>query len=263
MKATEGLVETSAVLQHNPHIERIQRELRLKAQHEAELRGEVKDSGSIPTPSDQFVAATSSVPMTPAFRWKKDGDGRFVPDPPRLAPKMDVQTMRDDAKGILRALGIKIELQMAPIKESFMRYVVQSRSPNFLMAKFGQFKVGLYGYLLTLLGMSPTHLLTLKKGALQNAIRDNKTAMSETIYQQEVLYLLYGSHKKARRNRRMYSETQKQLAQQMNQFGQIGYWNEERLTEERQAQCARIKEEYEREMESMEYQLAYLSVVGR
>ncbi|NBV41718.1 hypothetical protein EBR96_02985, partial [bacterium] len=134
-----------------------------------------------------------------------------------------------------KSIGYKIDLndKLGQLKQALMQNVVQSRSANFFVSKYAQFKVGMLVRLLAVLGVPPEEITALQHKAIQDAIQENINLMAENLYSMELTELVYGLGKKSRRNLRIFKEVQKQLMAQMAILGQKGYWTETRITEER------------------------------
>lgn len=195
-----------------------------------------------------------------SFHWENDESGS-----PRLEPHLrdtlvtsvDVE---NDSQKILRILGYKIDLtsKLSELKQSFIQNIIQSRSHNFFLSRFASFKVGMLGQTLSLLGVSPEEIQTLKKEAIANAIKENKALMEENIYNMELTELVYGKGAKLNKAMAMFKEVEQQLVRQMNMLGQQNYWNPARLLEERLTQCRKIREELEKERKTLQYMYDYM-----
>jgi hypothetical protein len=173
----------------------------------------------------------------------------------------ETKAVEADGLKILRVLGIKINMtsKVSELKESLLRNTVQARSHNFFLAKFAQFKVGIIGQLLSVLGVSQEELQKLQKKALGAAVDENMRLMGENVYNLELTELVYGKSKKVRRSLAMYAEIQTQLMLQMKALGRPGYWTKVRLLEERIMQCKKIKQEFVLERNNLVYQYEYYS----
>jgi hypothetical protein len=186
---------------------------------------------------------------------KEKKDGMHSSD--HVSSKKDVAL---DGIKILKFLGFKIDMtsRMSDLVESFMRNTVQSRSHNFFLGKYAQFKVGVLGQLLSALGLTSEELHKLQKKALEGSIDENIKLMGENLYNLELTELVHGKKRKVRRSLAMFQEVEQQLIMQMRLLGNKGWWTPARLLEERIKQCKRIKEEFNRERAALLYQYEYI-----
>jgi len=169
--------------------------------------------------------------------------------------------LKDNPQEMLRHMGQKIDMsgKLPQLKHDYIQSVIQSRSHNFFLAKYAQFKVGVIGKLLTAMNISPEELQSLQKRAIDDAIRDNIATMSENIYNQELAELVHGRSAKNRQAQKVFKEIEGQLLSQMEKLGKKDYWSRMRLLEEKIAQCKKIEEELTHEKESLSYQLLFHS----
>jgi hypothetical protein len=155
-------------------------------------------------------------------------------------------------------LGQKIDFakRLPQLKEMFKFNLIRSRSHNKYLARFAQFKVGVVGQILAVMGVPVEELRKLKKSALKEAYEKNQEDMAENVYAQEVTSLMVGG-KKANKTLEMCGEMQTQLTQRMNQIGPVGYWSKIRMLEEKITQCQKIFDEFQKEKDGLEYQVEY------
>jgi hypothetical protein len=189
------------------------------------------------------------------FRWERDSRGEFELKPnekPPIITNVDLKV----------AQKIDISSRLQNLKESYMHNMVQSRSSNFFLSRYAQFKMGFLGQLLTSLGVGNAELGQLQRKALDGAIQENVDMMAENIYNQEVAELVYGKNRKMRRTMAMFREIQMQLLKQMNLLGKEGYWTKARLLEEKIRQCKKIEEEFLKERDALKYQFDVLMSEG-
>lgn len=177
----------------------------------------------------------------------------------QATPVLSSIDLKHDGSAILRILGKKIDLtsQANQLRQQYMSSIVQGKSHNFFFSKFGQFKIGVFGQLLTALGSSPSELELLRRKAIGNAVEENKNLMADNIYNIELNDLLYGKSKKNRRLMAKLLEIQRQLITQMNNYTEANYWNPITLTEEQLSQCKKIQEEFSQERSALKYQVDF------
>ncbi len=194
-----------------------------------------------------------------SFRWDRGKSGDFELNSkldPLILTSLDLKDRNVDS---LKAIGYKIDLndRLGQMKQTLMQSVVQSRSSNFFVSKYAEFKVGMLVRLLGLLGISPEELTAIQHQAIEDAIKENIQLMEENIYSLELTELVYGFGKKSRRNLKMFKEVQRQLIAQMSMLGRKEYWSEQRLAEENIRQVRRISEEFQKERDNLMYQYDY------
>ncbi len=194
-----------------------------------------------------------------SFRWERGNSGDFELSSqvePSIPTTVDIKSRHVDSVG---AIGYKIDLndRLGQMKQSLMQSVVQSRSSNFFVSKYAEFKVGMLVRLLGLLGVEPQELSAIQMKAIEDAVAENVQLMEESIYSMELTELVYGNGKKNRRNLKMFKEIQRQLMGQMSALGQKEYWNDRRIYEEQVRQVRRIKEEFQKERENLMYQYEF------
>jgi len=177
--------------------------------------------------------------------------------------KAFIDNMKHDGKKIVDYLGHKINFfkRLPDLKEMFKHNLMQSKSHNFFMAKFADFKVGVVGQILSYMGMPIEELKKLRQDALKEAFEENIELMSQNIYNIELAELVHGRSRKSRKSLQRYNTFQTQLVQNMENIGRKGYWSKTRLLEEKIKQLDKIYHELRDEMSHLEYQREYLEQV--
>lgn len=193
------------------------------------------------------------------FRWDRGESGDFELSSQReisLPTSVDVKSRHVESVG---AIGYKIDLndRLGQLKQALMQSVVQSRSSNFFVSKYAEFKVGMLVRLLALLGVAPEELTAIQAQAIEDAVAENIQLMEENIYSVELTELVFGNGKKNRRNLKMFIEIRRQLIAQMVALGKPDYWSEHRVVEEQVRQVKRIREEFHKERANLMYQYDY------
>ncbi|NDC82283.1 hypothetical protein EB093_01275 [bacterium] len=194
-----------------------------------------------------------------SFRWEQNKKGEFeLASSQELSIPTAVDLTNRHVES-LQSVGYKIDLsgRLGQLKQALMQSVVQSRSSNFFVGKYAEFKVGMLVRLLGSLGVTPQEMSDLKSKALEDAVAENVHLMEENIYSSELTEIVYGSGKKAKKSLRMFNEVRRQLMAQMEALGKKGYWSASRIAEEQVRQVQRIKDEFEREHSDLMYQYDY------
>jgi len=213
---------------------------------------------------DIIVAASKAMAIEDtvsikSFEWKKNKNGSFLQKTNKTGTTLSSIDLTHDGSAILRILGKKIDLtsQAMQLRQQYMSNMVQSKSPNYMLAKYAEFKVSIIGQILTYLGSTPAELQLLKKKAISNAIEENIQLMGESIYNTELTLLIEGRTKKNRRTLQRFDYIKAQLIGQMKKFGREAYWTKSRLLEEEITQCKKLHEEFHQEYSYLKYQLDF------
>jgi hypothetical protein len=192
-----------------------------------------------------------------ALEWEKSMDKPEDNKALEFKNKM-LSDLKQNGEKLRRHLGQKIDFgkRIPQLKEMFKFNLIRSRSHNKYLSRFAQFKVGVVGQILALMGVPIEELRKLKKDALKEAFEKNQEDMAENIYTQEVTELMLGG-KRSKRTLAMCGEMQTQLTQRMNQIGPVGYWSKIRVMEEKIVQCQKIIDEFQKEKSVLEYEVQY------
>jgi hypothetical protein len=240
----------------NQEKQRVQQETkeRLSVQKEQQTRT-AKENVQQTNPAIQDLLSIKDEVDLSSFSWDKETpkESQNVKDG---VTNLKAKKMETDGLKILRAIGIKIDFynKLSELKESFVQNTIQARSHNFFLAKYAQFKVGVIGQLLSILGVSQEEIQKMQKKALESSADENMQLMGENLYNLEITELVHGRGKKVRRSLLMFREIEKQLMTQMTLIGKPNYWTKIRLIEERIRQCKKIKEEFNQERSALLYQ---------
>jgi hypothetical protein len=193
-----------------------------------------------------------------SYSWKKNKDNEVDIQLNKPTPLFQTSVdLKYDGSAIFRLLGKTIDFtsQAFRLRQQYMSSLVQARSHNFFLSRYAEFKVGVYGQLLAMLGSTPAELALLQKKAIADAIKENEALMAETIYTMEITELVSGGGKKTKRVMAKLKTTQTQLMKQMSALGRPDIWSNQRLIEEQIHQCKRIQDEFNEEKTALEYQL--------
>ncbi|MBT5954549.1 hypothetical protein HOG98_07490 [bacterium] len=194
-----------------------------------------------------------------SFRWEQDDTGDFQitePDSSYMATSVD---LKNEGTAIMKFMGVKIDFteKLPHLKQSYMQNVIQTKSHNFFLAKYAGFKMGMVGQLLSSLGVSAQELEELKKQAIETTVVDLLEQVCENIYNMELVTLVFGKTKKARKPMAKFQEIQAQLLTQLKFMDKADYWSNTRVLEEQSTQCRRIIDEFEAEKETVSSQFNY------
>ena len=127
----------------------------------------------------------------PLFKWEKDSkDNSFhiIPSEKSVSYRSDYH-VESSSNHLLSLLGYKIDVtqQVDQYKQKLQKFFIESKSHNPLIGKFSELKFGLISSLLSLLGIEPNTIETLKKDALKKAIKDNIDNFEQNEYNFELL----------------------------------------------------------------------------
>lgn len=253
--------DLSSRVEDNPYFKKIQDQLREKnkansARQNRQDTPEFKKQESVD--QTQKVAPIQSLfdikdkAEVRSFKWSDTQDA-IVDTPDSMNTSVD---LKNDGIGILRRLGYKIDFQdkVLQLKETYMQNIIQSKSHNVFLARFAEFKVGVIGQLLAVMGVAIEELKILKKEALQKAIEENKSLMAENQYNIELVMLIYGNQRRVKKSLNRFYELERQLKLQMKLLGESDYWNDVQLLQVKMEQVQRIKEEFLEERKTLAYE---------
>jgi hypothetical protein len=232
-----------------------------------------EDTDSVRTDQDKVQAAAKAVAASKvdklknikdrvdirSFTWVQDDKGKFQMDRSEQNPIISSIDLSNRSTKVLKEMGHKIDFmeKLPQLKTAYMQNMVQSKSANFFLAKFAQFKVGMMGRLLSLLGVPAEDIQKLRREAIEGAAEENVLLMAENIYNIEITELIYGRGRKAMQALALFKEIEFQLLKQMELLGKAQYWTKLRLLEEKMKQCKKIKDEFAKEKESLSYEKEY------
>lgn len=128
---------------------------------------------------------------------------------------------------------IDFKNRIPELKELFRYNIVQSKSHNYYLSKFSEFKVGVVGQVLSWIGVPISELKEIRNESLNEAFKENIEAVAENVYHTELALLIHGKTRKSRRMLRVYSEEMRNLIQQMDNLGRCGYWSKVKMLEMR------------------------------
>jgi hypothetical protein len=197
---------------------------------------------------------------TGKLKWTQAPDGTYQLDAHLKEVNPSSIDLRHNAKEILKNMGQRVDMpgKIPELKESYIQNMVQSRSHNFFLSRYAAFKVGMVGQMLSTLGVSQEELQKLQKKALEGAKDENISQMSENMYNLLLTEVLHGNTRKSQKTLAMFQEAERQLIAQMERLGFTGHWDIKSLTEERIKQAKKIREEFVKEKNTLNYHYLYL-----
>lgn len=157
--------------------------------------------------------------------------------------------------------AIQILFDASKINQLLSEYdhmVMQSKSPNVLVANYSLAKLnGLIAVLLGV-GIEPADLHQRRRDIIKKAIEDNQAKFSENEYNLELLGIV--STTKSKKNRKLIRslvQIRKELAVHMEKLGQSDWYTPLRQTGIQLEQLDRIHTNFTNEHTQTEYQLTY------
>ncbi|MDD4526638.1 MAG: hypothetical protein PHF25_01215 [Candidatus Margulisbacteria bacterium] len=194
---------------------------------------------------------------------KKD-DGTKKIDPLLETDHVKLSSIRQmdksvSANVIAYKMGYKINLQekIETLKDKYIKNFLQSKSHNFMVAKFAELKTAFLSQTLSNLGLAPPELMKMQKRALKGAQEENELLFEENEYNEEMIYVIGGSPKKIKKEVRIMDEIRQQLATQMNKLGKTNYYSQEHALTIKIKVCKRMREEFQKERDNLQYQRDY------
>ncbi|MEK6557924.1 MAG: hypothetical protein AABZ14_06455 [Candidatus Margulisiibacteriota bacterium] len=156
-------------------------------------------------------------------------------------------------------LGYKINLseQKDNLIDKYIKSFIQSKSHNYIVSRFAQFKSSFLAQLLSLLGVTIPELQKLQKKALKSTKDENELLFEENEYNAELICIIGGSSKKLKKELQIMDEIRTQLITQMTNIGKGDYYSENHVLFIKIKVCKRILEELKREVDFLQYQRDY------
>ena len=228
-------------LKNNAYYQQLQQEISNKKERKVnKIEDHSKQASS--QISQQLPAKTL---IKPKFKWANDHKGMPQIQPKEKTNAITPKPMTQSAGRILNFLGYKIDLQsrQSELMEKYQKYFVDSRSDNFLMARFSQLKFGMVQMILSTLGLSTEELQALQKSALKYAISENKTLFAQNEYNTELLVIFSAGGRKDLNRKVILAKLQDQLIKQMELLGNKTYYTQERKIHIKKQQVKKILQE--------------------
>lgn len=158
------------------------------------------------------------------------------------------------------ALGQKIQLKdkIETLIEGYKKAVIQTTSHNLIISRVGGMKMSAVAFILSLLGVPPEEIKKMKKQAIEDAIAENVALFEENIYNLELFEILGGgNHVKARAQRSILEEIQKQILTQAKRLNMDAYYTKEKILEYKIKTCKDILYKFKEEESTLQYELEY------
>lgn len=192
----------------------------------------------------------------PIFNWEKENEDssfHIVPSEKNITFN-SLYDVSSQSNHILSLFGYKINVsqQVDQFKQKFQKFFIESKSHNAMIGKFSELKFGIVAALLSLLGVDPNALETLKKESLKKAIQDNIDCFEQNEYNAELLTIFTKSQKDKGRIK-VLTELRKQLIKQMANYGESGYYTKERIYSIKKDQVQRILGDLLEEKQNLSY----------
>lgn len=191
---------------------------------------------------------------TPLFNWEKDGKTfSIIPSETSAIPSPATQ-LESSTPHIASFFGYKIDItdQVDQLKMKLQKYFIESKSYNPLIGKFSELKFGVMLSMLSLLGIEPNTIETLKKDALKKAIDENIYCFEENEYNAELL-LIFKSKKKDNGRIKVLKKLQEQLIKQMTHYGKPNFYTNETICLIKQKQVQKIQQDLLEEHQNLSY----------
>lgn len=165
---------------------------------------------------------------------------------------------------IKMALGQKIQLKdkIESMIEGYKKAVLQSTSHNLIISRVGGMKMSAIAFVLSMLGTPPEEIKKLKKQAIEDAIAENIALFEENIYNLELFETLGGGNNvKAKAQRSILDEIQKQILTQAKRLNMEAYYTKEKILEFKINACKDILYKFKEEQSTLQYELDYYTSV--
>ena len=168
----------------------------------------------------------------PIFNWEKADDKEkfhIIPTE-KTVSFSSLYDVKSTSNQLLSLFGYKIDItqQVDQFKQKMQKFFVESKSHNAMIGKFSELKFGIVAAMLSLLGVKPEEIDTLKKEALKKAIQDNIESFEQNEYNAELITVFTKSTKDKGRLK-ILTQLRKQLIKQMKNYGQPDFYNKDRI----------------------------------
>ena len=162
--------------------------------------------------------------------------------------------MNGSSNQILSLFGYKIDVsqQVDQFKQKLQKFFIESKSHNAMVGKFSELKFGIVAALLSLLGVDPDGIETLKKDALKKAIRDNIDCFEQNEYNTELI-TIFSKTKKDKGRLSVLTELRQQLIKQMKNYGQPNYYSKDMIYTIKKDQIKKILGDLLEEKQNLSY----------
>ncbi len=200
------------------------------------------------------------------IKWNivKNDDGTKKINPLMETDHVKISSIRQldksvSASVIAHKMGYKIDLKekLEILQDKYIKNYLQSKSHNFMVAKFAELKSAFLAQTLTNLGVSLPELQKMQKKALKGAQEENELLFEENEYNEEMIYVIGGSPKKIKKEVRIMDEIRQQLATQMSKLGKPSYYTTEKSLSIKVRACKKMLEEFQKERDNLQYQKDY------
>jgi len=200
------------------------------------------------------------------IRWNiiKDKENNLKVNPLLETDHVSISTIRKFDKTvsstiIAHKLGYKIGLSEKKdiLIDKYIKNFLQAKSHNYIVAKFAQLKSAFLMQLLSNIGVTVPELQKLQKKAIKDAREENELLFEENEYNSEMLCVIGGSGKRLKRELQIMDEIRTQLTTQMNKLDAPDYYSEERMINIRIKACKKIRDEFQKEKDFLDYERNY------
>ena len=212
----------------------------------------------------QNVGATKQKtlnPYKPKFQWEKiepktnQKDTTFEIIPTEKTNAFNSLNELDSTSNhMLTLFGYQIDLssQVDQLQKKLQKFFIESKSHNPLIGKFSDIKCGMMMAILSLLGVEPNTLDTLKKEALKKAIQDNLDCFEQNEYNFELI-TIFSVSKKDRGRKMVLEKLRNQLMKQMTKYTNDTFYTKEKIATIKQDQVRKILGDLLEEKQNLMY----------
>ncbi len=194
------------------------------------------------------------------LKWATDDDGEVCisPEEKKELISIEPETISSSNK-LLHFLGYEIDLsaKVDYFKQSYQKSYIESKSHNFLLAKFSELKSGAFHMILSLLGIDTSELKKLQEQATEAAVEEKKLLYEQNVYNQEVFQLFSGSSKDQAKLK-LFKEIEQQLELQLTHLGHDHILSKEWINTIQQQSVRKILQELLEEKQILEYQREFV-----
>tara|TARA_A100001015_G_scaffold319213_1_gene441426 strand:- start:236 stop:763 length:528 start_codon:yes stop_codon:yes gene_type:complete len=165
-----------------------------------------------------------------------------------------ITPMESSQQHMISVFGIKIDIyaRINELQQKLQKTFIESKSHNALIGRFSAIKFGMLSALLTLLGIEPNTIESLKKDARKKAIEKNIENFTQNEYNAELM-IIFNKGKKDRTRSRILDQLRQQLMKQMNRYDQPNFYTKSKIKDIKETQIKKILTDLLEEKQNLEY----------
>ena len=201
--------------------------------------------------------------IKPLFNWQStkndEADTTFEIIPTEKSNDFNsILESQYNSNHLLSLFGYKIDItnQVDQLQKKLQKFFIESKSHNELVGKFSELKFGIMLSILSLLGVKPDTIETLKKDALKKAIQDNINCFEQNEYNFELI-TIFSTTKKDTARKMVLEKLRRQLIKQMANYHDENFYTKEMIYSIKDNQVKKILGDLLEEKQNLLFQRNY------